>query len=179
MDLVFKDGRSYFVPSGTDNRITGVRKWEQAFRIYAAIYSQANPHRAAEIWQYVHIINTAASAYIWENMSYYDMTFRQLMAQNPLRSWAKIYSQMWSLAMRTPVTGNQNFNQYKKHDSYDSNHSNHNNGNNGKPSSKKPKHCWAYNRGNCKDGSKCKFVHRCSYCDSGTHIKGACPKKTV
>ena len=94
MDLVYKDGHSYFVQAASDNKITGVRKWEQAFRVYATIYCQANPLLAAEIWQYVYTINSAASAYVWDNVSQYDITFRQLMSQYPNQSWAKIYNQM-------------------------------------------------------------------------------------
>ena len=41
--------------------------------MYAAIYSEANPHRAAEIWQYMHVINTAAAAFIWDNVPSYDL----------------------------------------------------------------------------------------------------------
>ena len=37
---------------------------------------------------------------------YYDMTFRQLMSQKPGRSWAKIYTQLWNLAMCKPVNKN-------------------------------------------------------------------------
>ena len=103
MNLIFKEGKTYFVPAPVSNRINGIRRWEQAFRIYAAIYSQANPHCAAEIWQYVHVINVAAGAYVWDNVSYYDITFRQLMSQNPERSWSKIYNNMWNLAMREPI----------------------------------------------------------------------------
>ena len=110
LDLVYKDGQSYFIPSqGAENWITGVHKWEQAFRIYAAIYSQANPMRAAEIWQYVHVINTAVSAYIWENVSNYDYTFRQLMASHPQRSWAKIYNQMWNISMHDNISKNNQY----------------------------------------------------------------------
>ena len=86
MELVYKDGHSYFVPAVTDGKINGIRRWEQAFRVYAAIYSEANPARAAEIWQYVHIMNTAAASYSWENVSNYDYTFRHLMSQYPQRS---------------------------------------------------------------------------------------------
>ena len=42
LDLVFKDGHSYFVPASSESHINGIRHSEQAFRIYAAIYSQAN-----------------------------------------------------------------------------------------------------------------------------------------
>ena len=80
-----------------------MRKWEQAFRIYAVIYTEHNPLRATEIWQYMHVINVAASSYQWENIASYELTFRQLMAYKPQRSWAKLYHQGWNLAMRDPV----------------------------------------------------------------------------
>ena len=64
MELVSKGGETFIMPVDKENRISNVRRWEQAFRIYAAIYSQANLTRAAEIWQYVFVINSAASAYV-------------------------------------------------------------------------------------------------------------------
>ena len=43
-ELIFHEERPVIVPHVDKSRlITGVRKWEQAFRVYAAIYSQANP----------------------------------------------------------------------------------------------------------------------------------------
>ena len=36
-------------------------------------------------------------------MSEYDTTFRQLMVAYPQHSWAKIYTQMWNLAMKEPI----------------------------------------------------------------------------
>ena len=55
MELVNKGGETFIMPVDRDNKISNVRKWEQAFRIYAAIYSQANPQRSCEIWQYVYV----------------------------------------------------------------------------------------------------------------------------
>ena len=86
MQFINKDGASYLEPADRDLKITGIRHWEQTFRIYAAIYSKANPHRSSEIWQYIYIINTAASSYVWENVAYYDFTFRQLMSERPEQS---------------------------------------------------------------------------------------------
>ena len=108
LTLVHRDGMTYFAPV-SESKIGSVRRWEQAFRIYAAIYSRANPHRAAEIWQYVYVINTAATTYSWDNVSQYDITFRHLMSDYPARSWALIYHQMWNLAMRDPVNRMGNF----------------------------------------------------------------------
>ena len=103
MELIYKDGHSYFVPAPEEGKINGVRRWEQAFQVYVTLYSQANPARSAEIWQYVHTINMAAASYQWDNVANYDFTFRQLMGKFPQRSWAKIYNQMWCLSMKDPV----------------------------------------------------------------------------
>ena len=159
MGIYQRDGLTYFAPAvDKDNKITNIRKWEQAFRVYAAIYSKANPHRSSEIWQYVYVINTAASAYQWHNVSEYDYTFRQLMSTYPHRSWAKTYVQGWNLAMRDPIikggggSGNLNKN------SADNN-------------------CWAFNKGKCFDKNCNKGDHKCSYCGKWGHGLHNCRKR--
>ena len=107
IEVIRKDGATYVLPNNgaKESRITNVRRWEQAFRVYAAVYSEVNPSRSSEIWQYVHIINTASVSYAWENIAFYNFTFRQLMERKPYRLWAKIYiyMQMWNLAMTDHV----------------------------------------------------------------------------
>ena len=100
LEWVQREGGTFLVPANRENKINGIRRWEQAFRVYATIYCGANPHRAKEIWQYIAVINTAVAAYSWDNVYHYDVTFRHLMAFNPHRSWAVTYNQMWNLAMR-------------------------------------------------------------------------------
>ena len=46
LEMVNRQGRTYFTPAEDNNKITGIRKWEQAFRVYATIYSEANPVRS-------------------------------------------------------------------------------------------------------------------------------------
>ena len=100
MQLVNRDGVSYFVPSiDKDTKIDSIKKWEQAFRVYTTIYCKANPTRAGEILQYTDIIHRAAAIFNWDNVAKYDYVFRQLMATNPHRSWAKVYTQMWNLTL--------------------------------------------------------------------------------
>ena len=146
------------------------------------IYTQANPMRTAEIWQYVYTINTAASSYIWENVASYDTTFRHLMAQYPGRSWAKIYNQMWNLAMRDPIQrGTFQSQTFKSGGNYQNQGNATSNGTPGQAGgkAKRPNYCWSFNRGQCKGGSngaKCKFVDRCSFCDAGDHGKNTCQK---
>ena len=83
LEWVQRDGCTFLVPAQRDGKIGSFRRWEQAFRAYVTIYCGANPHRSKEIWQYITVINTAASSYTWENVYNYDITFRHLMAFNP------------------------------------------------------------------------------------------------
>ena len=113
LEWLHRDGGTFLVPATSDreNKINGIRHWDQAFRVYATIYCGANPHRSRKIWQYVSVINTAATAYIWDNVANYDYTFRHLMEFNPQHSWASTYNQMWNLSMRDPLPKNTQFEQ--------------------------------------------------------------------
>ena len=160
VELVSHDGHTYF-KSVRDNQITGLRKWEQAFRVYVAIYTEANPERSVEIWQYMHTINVAAASYQWDNVAYYDLTFRQLMAYKPRRSWAKLYNQGWNLAMKDALSNKQS-------------------GQSNKSTSKRHNWrddcCWRYNQNKCHK-SDCDFDHRCTYCGGWNHGFFNCRKR--
>ena len=143
MEWVHSENGTYLaLMSDRTSKITGFRKWEQAFRVYATIYCGANPHRSKEIWQYVSVISTAASSFLWENVFEYDVTFHHLMAFNPSRSWAVTYNQMWNLCMKEPVvtksapSARPNFGNNLRY-----------NGNGSNKNRKKPKYCWNFNRG--------------------------------
>ena len=175
MEWVQRDRGTYLVPANRDSRINGFRKWEQAFRVYATIYCGANPQRAKEIWQYISVINTAANAYQWDNVYNYDITFRRLMAFNPNRSWATTYNQMWNLSMCDPLPKNFGSQHHTgratwvDHSDSGSAHNQH--------IKIKPDYCWNFNKGiRCNYGKKCKFIERCSYCDSTTHGVYSCHK---
>ena len=170
LTLINHDGNMFFMPADNGpGKITNVRCWEQAFRVYAAVYSNANPSRPAEIWQYVYVINTAASSFQWENVAYYDFTFRQLMHANPHCSWGKTYVQLWNLAMKDPIQRNVN------NQNYGSN-SNTNNSNRQIYGDWRDNCCWRYNHGKCKKWN-CRFDHRCNYCGAYNHPSVNCYKK--
>ena len=104
LEWINKDGSTYLAPAAAkESKINGIRKWEQAFCIYAAVYTNAHQERASEIWQYVNTINSAALSYQWDNVALCDFTFRQLMAEKLWRSWAKTYTQGWNLALKEPI----------------------------------------------------------------------------
>ena len=161
---VTKAGFTYWAPPERENKITNIRKWEQAFRVFAAIYCQANPARSVEIFQYVHTITSAAVSFAWENVYYYDVTFRQMMSDRPSCSWAKIYSQLWHTAMcdslpKTNVNGGGS----SKTGS-------------GKFGDWRDRCCWRYNRGKCRKWN-CPFDHRCTGCGSYSHYVKTCGKR--
>ena len=104
LEWIQTEGNTYLAPvADRVNKISNFRKWEQAFRVYATIYCGAHPQRSKEIWQYVSVISTAASSFVWENVYEYDVTLRHLMAFNPSQSWAVTYNQMWNICMREPL----------------------------------------------------------------------------
>ena len=171
--VIEKEGERFCVPCKKENKISNVRKWEQAFRVYATIYSQANPVRASEIWQYVEVINQAAAKFRWENVARYDYIFRHLMARNPQRSWAKTYTQMWTLEL---CGGDNSQSANAKQNSFKSSRSGSNTGN--QSYNWKDNCCWKFNKGdNCPHGKRCRYDHRCTYCGSYSHPSSSCPKK--
>ena len=173
LEWIQRDGGTFLVPAHRDSKISSFRRWEQAFRAYATIYCGANPHRSREIWQYITVINTAASAFQWDNVYNYDITFRHLMAFNPQRSWAVTYNQMWNLSMKDPLP--RNYSNQKTGYAQSFNHNQNKNNNSGAAGKKKSDYCWNFNKGiPCKFGAKCKFLERCKYCDSPSHGVNNC-----
>ena len=142
-----KEGDTFLAPINKDQRINSAKRWDAAFRVYATIYCRANPDRAGEIWQYIDIIHTASSAYVWDNVAKYDQIFRQLMEFNPRRSWAVTYNLMWNLSMVEPLPKMPNFRSGDKN--FQKRQSNAN-------SEERPKynHCWSFQKGENKEASR-------------------------
>ena len=171
MEWVTRDGMTYLAPiSDKDTKINSIRKWEQAFRVYAAIYSKVNPNRSPEIWEYVYTINTAAASYQWENVAHYDYIFRQLMHEKPWRSWSKTYAQGWQLALKDPL--------HKSNAGSQPNWGNQAHNGRGKKHDWRDDCCWRYNKNRCKKSAEaCHFDHRCTYCGGWYHSYYNCRKR--
>ena len=159
MVLVNRGGWSAWEPAGNHRKqkITNVHLWEKAFRVYMAIYTRVNPHKASEMIQYLHTIHLAASKFSWENVAQYDRIFRRWMEKNPNRSWGKTLSQMWNICMTDPVNTKTN-NVSGKKEGYSC------------------PNCWKFNKGNC-NYPNCQFPHKCTYCGGTSHGANACFKK--
>ena len=163
--LISQGTNSYLSPPSEPkhgNRITNVKKWDQAFRVFGAIYTQANPIRSSEIWQYVYVIHTAAASNPWDNVAFYDITFRELMASKPWRSWGKTYTQGWNMAFNSG--GVHGGGHYVNNHSNGSNSSN-NSHKNGNGKDWRDDCCWRFNKSRCnRPSNECRYDHRCTYC---------------
>ena len=163
-EMVNRGGWNYWAPVEDKNQtIHNFAKWEQAFRVYATIYTQANPLRSAEILRYIETINNAALTFVWENVAEYDYAFRHYMEEKPYRSWAQTNLQLWATCLHEHVKNNNNSSSNSR-------------------SGKEKRDwrdicCWRYNRNACSKGSACRFEHRCSYCGSHNHIYINCAKR--
>ena len=100
LEMIIQGGRTFYIPVSEGANINGFAKWEQAFRVYANIYTKENPQRSSEMIEYNHVIHTISSTYVWDNVYQYDKEFRMHMARNPEHSWAIILQQAWSLRLK-------------------------------------------------------------------------------
>ena len=147
--------------------INGYITWEQAFRIFADVYTNRYPARSSELIQYDHIIHTASTNFVWENVYQYDVEFRMHMSRNPLRNWGIILQQAYTMCMKDRHNAASFYGQALG-----------NQGRNGESSSsgKSKKLCYSFNKGKCTYGSKCKLEHRCGMCSRFGHGAHNCRK---
>ena len=169
IEAIARGGNTYLGPGldHRDKKINSIHRWEQAFRVYAAIYTEAHPARAAEIWQYVYTINTTAQTFTCDNVYYYDQTFRRLMEEKPWRSWSKTCTRGWNIAMRDINNGQG-----------------HRLGNNHNQSALpqrkkdlKDDCCWKFNKNRC-NRNDCNYDHRCTFCGGWKHGYLNCRKRS-
>ena len=110
LEIVIRGGKTYYVPVNEGTSINNFQRWEQAFRVYANIYTRMHPHRSPELIEYNHIIHTISLSFVWDNVYLYDKDFRIHMSNNPERNWGVILQQAWSLCLHNRIgSGNSNF----------------------------------------------------------------------
>ena len=157
-ELVNRNGQAwyelYMTHQGNGN-ITSYSKWEQAFRVFSDIYTRQFPARGPEFVQYNHVIYSAATTYIWENVYKYDREFCVHMSQFPMRSWSIILQQAYTMFLKDRIV---NFEGRRSGNKYDRDL------------------CFRFNRGKCSYGNKCKFDHRCGICSKFGHGAHNCRK---
>ena len=169
MELIIKNGKTYWTPVTETVSINGFSKWEKAFRVFSNIYTTQYPAKASELIQYNHIIHSIAATYSWDNVNAYDKEFRMHLSKHPEHSWAVILQQAWSMKLCDRLNrdhqgpgswnnssgnhGSHNDNQQKVHDA-----------------------CKSFNKGKCNFGVNCRYEHKCSYCGKFGHTVLTCRK---
>ena len=162
MELINKGGQTFFVPVSdreSAGGITNFNKWEQAFRVYSNLYLKYNPAQATELIQYNHVVYTAASTYVWDNVYTYDKEFRIHMGNVPQRNWGLILQQAWSMYLKDKLRFNE---QLSKNNSYNKH---------------KKEVCKRFNKGLCTAGLRCQYEHKCLECGKFGHRAHICRKR--
>ena len=156
MEMVNRNGMSFWMPVADRGGmvISNFSKWEQAFCVFANVYTHFYPDKAGDLIQYNHIIHTAAQTFVWDNVYCYDREFHiHLSRHHPHRSWSIILQQAWSMYLKEKITTPT--------------HQGHNSGN--KSGNARRKLCFDYNRGHCQYSQRCRFDHRYSFCNKFGH----------
>ena len=149
LELVVRNGKTFWVPVSESVAINGFSHWEQAFRVYSNIYTSKFPEKSTQLIQYNHVIHSIAGIYSWDNVYSYDKEFRLHMAKHPDRNWSIILQQAWSMKLHSNQQVGSSL------------HQNIPNGGNTKAKSGEP--CRRFNCSHCNFGSSCRYDHRCAY----------------
>ena len=172
LEIVTKNGQTFFQPITERERvdISSLYRWDQAFRIFSAIYNEVHPHRATELLQCSHIIHHAAQIFVWDNVYAYDIDFRLHLSRHTEHSWGIILQQAWSMRLQDRL--------YKQNQIGNNNVSLVTNTSSNQVANFKKKICWPYQVGECHFGFSCKFEHRCRICCKLGHGGHICRKLT-
>ena len=64
LELIIRNGKTFWVPVNEGLTISNFSRWEQAFRVFSNIYTRAHPYKSSELIQYNHIIHSISSQYV-------------------------------------------------------------------------------------------------------------------
>ena len=152
LQMYLKNGVPYYLPVTNNISIMSFSHWEQAFRVYSAIYTKVHKHRANELLQYGHIIQTVSLFYHWDNVYMYDKDFRIHMSEFPERSWGTILQLAWNLRSKDKGPRPTPYENQKE-----------------KARTGSREICRRFNKGRCSYGFCCKYEHRCQHCHKMGH----------
>ncbi len=146
-------------PVSRPKKIMSIEVWQQAFNIFAAVYTQKCPHEAPALMKYGQTIRDLAVR--GQNWRFYDENFRYLRATQASRvPWGSIHGELWlrsQFSTKAPQTTNQA-----------------NNGNKFGGQSVPSGYCFKFHSGQFCSAAKCAFNHTCFKCKKGAHSARKC-----
>lgn len=179
--MVSKDGYSYFVDDRESSNkedglpINSIARWDQAFRVFSAIYLEANPKKVSEIAEYTQNMHKWAATYPWQRVYNYDILFRQLVEKKPTRPWDVIHFSYFMGQF------GENINLAQSHRVPSGPMANLSApaGNGGGAQAgfalNKKDCCFRFNKtGKCKFGDSCNWKHKCYLCGLSNHGFNTC-----
>ena len=108
MELIVKNGKTFWTPVTETVSINSYFKWEQAFRTFSDIYMRHHQSKSTELIQYNHVIHSISLTYVWDNIYVYDKEFRIHLSKHPEHNWGVILQQAWSMKLRDRLSGGGN-----------------------------------------------------------------------
>ena len=77
-------------------RVNDIDSWLEAWTVFAAVFSDAHPSRAAELLGYQHQILKANARYLFSAVAAYDRAFRCSAASDPSLRWDAIVQSLYT-----------------------------------------------------------------------------------
>lgn len=177
--MVSKDGYSYFVDDKESSNkedglpINSLARWDQAFRVYSAIYLEANPLKVADMAEYTQNIHKWALTYPWQRVYNYDILFRQLVEKEPSRPWDVVHYNyfMSQFGENLNLTqGGRANSSYGGGPAPSAGGSNFGGARSSQFALNKKDCCFRFNKtGKCKWGDNCNWEHKCYLCGLSNH----------
>lgn len=136
------------------------QNWLQAFCIYAAVMGECFPGKCSGLFQHLDIIAEAFRHFGGSAWYTYDENFRQKLAVHPSLHWGSKDVGLWLNLMLpprpqfTPRLASNPQTTFRKG------------------------FCFAFNEGQCKFLTNCRYKHECSYCN-GNHAANRCFRKSA
>ena len=144
-------------PVSRPKKITSIEVWQQAFYIFAGVYTQKHPHEAPALMKYGQTIRDLAAR--GQNWRFYDENFRFLRGtQASLVPWGSIHGELW---LRSQFPANKALPSSSQVNGI---------AKSGVPSG----YCFKFHRGQFCSAVNCVFNHTCFKCKKGTHSARKC-----
>lgn len=151
-------------PKTKIHEIDSFDKWIRAFSIYMSIYLEAFPNKGVQMAKYIYHIMNGNNLYEWAAVYKYDINFRNLIEENPDKSWAEVEIELWEINVmihqRSALVDCKEEKRVNNAKLY-------------RYTAQEAEECRNYNSGFCTRFS-CRYIHACMRCGKLGHPEINC-----